>query len=109
MQLLGGIGFTWEHDAHLHLKRALADRQLLGETDRYLTEVAAVAGWGARRSLTADLPEEAERARAELAPVIAELGASKASDRRRHWSMRGWSCRTGRARGVGTPTPSSRW
>ena len=30
IQLLGGIGFTWEHDAHLHLKRALAARQLLG-------------------------------------------------------------------------------
>ena len=32
LQLLGGIGFTWEHDLHLHLKRALADRQLLGGT-----------------------------------------------------------------------------
>src|ERR1019366_8494654 len=30
MQLLGGIGFTWDHDIHLHLKRALADRQLAG-------------------------------------------------------------------------------
>src|SRR5215468_7321107 len=30
IQALGGIGFTWEHDAHLYLRRALALRQLLG-------------------------------------------------------------------------------
>jgi alkylation response protein AidB-like acyl-CoA dehydrogenase len=28
IQVLGGIGFTWEHDAHLYLRRALALRQL---------------------------------------------------------------------------------
>ena len=28
--MLGGIGFTWEHDAHLYLRRAIALRQLLG-------------------------------------------------------------------------------
>ena len=30
IQVHGGIGFTWEHDAHLYLKRAVANRQLLG-------------------------------------------------------------------------------
>lgn len=30
IQLLGGIGFTWEHDAHLFLRRIMANRQLLG-------------------------------------------------------------------------------
>jgi 3-oxochol-4-en-24-oyl-CoA dehydrogenase len=29
IQVLGGIGFTWEHDAHLYLRRALALRALL--------------------------------------------------------------------------------
>jgi alkylation response protein AidB-like acyl-CoA dehydrogenase len=29
IQVLGGIGFTWEHDAHLYLRRALTLRQLL--------------------------------------------------------------------------------
>src|SRR5690606_25280279 len=32
IQVLGGIGFTWEHDAHLYLRRAAALRQLLGGT-----------------------------------------------------------------------------
>ena len=31
IQLHGGIGFTWEHDAHLHLKRSWSTRLLLGE------------------------------------------------------------------------------
>jgi alkylation response protein AidB-like acyl-CoA dehydrogenase len=31
VQIHGGIGFTWEHDAHLHLRRALSSRELLGD------------------------------------------------------------------------------
>lgn len=33
IQMLGGIGFTWEHDAHLFFKRAAADRLLLGSPE----------------------------------------------------------------------------
>ena len=29
----GGIAFTWEHPAHLYLKRARADAQLFGSSD----------------------------------------------------------------------------
>lgn len=32
VQLHGGIGFTWEHQAHLYLKRATFDRALFGNT-----------------------------------------------------------------------------
>lgn len=39
IQVLGGIGFTWEHDAHLHLKRLLSWSSLLGGSDPYLVEV----------------------------------------------------------------------
>ena len=82
LQLLGGIGFTWEHDLHLHFKRAHADRQLIGETDMFRREVASVAGSGVRRELTADLPEEAESARAALAPLMAALAATPDAERR---------------------------
>ncbi len=82
LQLLGGIGFTWEHDLHLRLKRALADRQLLGGSGRYAVEVADLAGGGARRSLDADLPDEAERWRHELAPLVAGVAAGEAGSRR---------------------------
>ena len=30
IQIHGGIGFTWEYDAHLYLRRALSSRELLG-------------------------------------------------------------------------------
>ncbi len=83
IQLLGGIGFTWEHDAHLYLKRALADRQLLGDSDAYCRDVAERAVRGVRRELAADLPEEAERIREELAPLMIELTGLDGDDRRR--------------------------
>jgi alkylation response protein AidB-like acyl-CoA dehydrogenase len=41
IQVFGGIGYTWEHDAHLYLKRLLSWSQLAGRPDRYLTELGA--------------------------------------------------------------------
>ncbi len=36
IQLHGGIGFTWEHDAHLYFKRATTNRLILGDaSDHY--------------------------------------------------------------------------
>jgi alkylation response protein AidB-like acyl-CoA dehydrogenase len=43
IQLHGGIGFTWEHDTHLHLKRAWSTRQLLGEPQQLRARVADLA------------------------------------------------------------------
>jgi len=39
IQVFGGIGYTWEHDAHLYLKRLLGWSAFLGSPDRYLTEL----------------------------------------------------------------------
>ena len=39
IQVFGGIGYTWEHDAHLYLKRLLSWSAFLGGPDRYLTEL----------------------------------------------------------------------
>ncbi len=41
IQVFGGIGYTWEHDAHLYLKRLLSWSGVLGGPDRYLTELGA--------------------------------------------------------------------
>jgi alkylation response protein AidB-like acyl-CoA dehydrogenase len=41
IQVFGGIGFTWEHDAHLYLKRLLGWSAFLGGADRYLEDVGA--------------------------------------------------------------------
>ena len=39
--VLGGIGYTWEHDAHLYLRRATASKVLLGEPTRHRAHLAA--------------------------------------------------------------------
>jgi len=41
IQVFGGIGYTWEHDAHLYLKRLLSWSAFRGGPDRYLTELGA--------------------------------------------------------------------
>jgi len=40
IQVHGGIGFTWEHDAHLFWRRAKVDRLLLGDEHTHKTTVA---------------------------------------------------------------------
>jgi len=42
VQMHGGIGFTWEHTAHLFLKRAKADSIAFGTADAHRTELAAL-------------------------------------------------------------------
>jgi alkylation response protein AidB-like acyl-CoA dehydrogenase len=47
IQMHGGIAFTWEHPAHLYLRRARADAQLFGASphhrDRYVSALELVA------------------------------------------------------------------
>jgi len=47
IQVHGGIGFTWEHDAHLYWRRAKVDRLLLGDEAEHLDAVARLAEAGA--------------------------------------------------------------
>ncbi|MFE5538014.1 acyl-CoA dehydrogenase family protein [Streptomyces sp. NPDC056492] len=44
IQLHGGIGFTWEHDAHLYFKRAAADDLLFGPVHRLRAHAAHRSG-----------------------------------------------------------------
>jgi alkylation response protein AidB-like acyl-CoA dehydrogenase len=68
VQVLGGIGFTWEHDAHLYLRRALALRQALGRGHRQ--RAVDLARAGARRDLSLDVEGDTE-VRATAAEVVA--------------------------------------
>jgi alkylation response protein AidB-like acyl-CoA dehydrogenase len=44
LQVHGGIGFTWEHSAHLHLKRAKTDELLFGDARHHRARLADVFG-----------------------------------------------------------------
>lgn len=45
VQLHGGMGFTWEHDAHLYFRRAQSDAVLLGGTAHHRERLAGLLGW----------------------------------------------------------------
>ncbi|MFE1176544.1 acyl-CoA dehydrogenase [Streptomyces sp. NPDC058773] len=70
LQILGGIGFTWEHDVHLHLRRATVARQLLGGGDTHRQRAARLAADGARRPLHLELPAAATEFRDAARTVI---------------------------------------
>ncbi len=42
IQIFGGVGFTWEHDAHLYYKRLLSLEHVHGGTGEHLDELAAL-------------------------------------------------------------------
>ncbi|MGE2834850.1 acyl-CoA dehydrogenase [Mycobacterium sp. SMC-4] len=70
IQVHGGIGFTWEHDAHLHLRRALTLRGLFGGRAAP-ADVYALTAKGVLRQNSIDLPPEAEALRADVRSEIA--------------------------------------
>ncbi len=71
IQTLGGIGFTWEHDAHLYLRRAHTLRLVLGPRRTWSRRVARLALDGVRRELDVELPEDAEQVRAQVRTDLA--------------------------------------
>ena len=72
IQVHGGIGFTWEHDAHLYLRRAAAIAAVL-DTEQAAIEVTNLVRRGVRRAAAIDLPAEAEPIRAAISPDVARL------------------------------------
>lgn len=54
VQLHGGIGFTWEHQAHLYLRRVLGDEGLFGSSTEHRRLVADLVGLGTREPARRD-------------------------------------------------------
>ena len=75
IQVHGGIGYTWEHDAHIYYRRALTLRALAGSSGGWADRVAALALGGAKRELEVDLPAGAQPLREQIAAEIAEIAA----------------------------------
>jgi 3-oxochol-4-en-24-oyl-CoA dehydrogenase len=74
IQVHGGIGFTWEHDAHLHLRRALVTTALFGG-DAPAADAFERTAAGAVRENSLDLPAEAEQLRTRIHADAAEIAA----------------------------------
>ncbi|KUI33036.1 acyl-CoA dehydrogenase [Mycobacterium sp. IS-1742] len=80
IQVLGGIGITWEHDAHLYLRRAYGISQALGGRSRWLRRIADLTQQGVRRELRIDL-DSVEGLRPEIRAAVADI-AKLPADRR---------------------------
>ncbi|MET0160671.1 MAG: acyl-CoA dehydrogenase, partial [Acidimicrobiales bacterium] len=77
IQVHGGIGFTWEHDAHLYLRRATALYSLL-DVEAAAAEVVDLTRAGVKVTREVDLPPEAEPIRDEVQAFVErvkDLGA----------------------------------
>jgi alkylation response protein AidB-like acyl-CoA dehydrogenase len=80
IQVLGGIGITWEHDAHLYLRRAYGISQFLGGGSRWLRRVAVLTQQGVRRELHIDLAS-VEHLQPEIASAVADVAAQPVEKR----------------------------
>jgi 3-oxochol-4-en-24-oyl-CoA dehydrogenase len=82
IQVHGGIGFTWEHDAHLFLRRALVLNAVLGSPDD-AADVTAQSARGVTRDVSLELPPEADAVRADVRADAARIGTLQGREQRK--------------------------
>ncbi len=71
-QVHGGIGFTWEHDAHLYLRRATAIEAII-DAEAAALQVTDSVRKGVKSERAIDLPAEAEPIRAVVREFIGRI------------------------------------
>jgi alkylation response protein AidB-like acyl-CoA dehydrogenase len=92
IQVHGGIGFTWEHPAHLYLKRAKSSQLLFGHPSRHRARLAELLGITfsatpaeptspASTRAERDLPPEATALNARITAFLAEHPVPDPADR----------------------------
>jgi hypothetical protein len=80
-QVLGGIGITWEHDAHLYMRRATVLESLL-DSEAAAADVVRLYRSGVRLTRSVDLPPEAEGIRDEVKQIVAQVKDLDEAERR---------------------------
>ncbi len=73
IQLHGGIGYTWEHDAHMYLRRARTLAAIMGDGADPLIDVVDGQRTGQAHGASFALPEEAEQYRKAAREAVATL------------------------------------
>ncbi|WP_030907145.1 acyl-CoA dehydrogenase [Streptosporangium amethystogenes] len=90
VQIFGGIGYTYEHDAHLYYRRALTLRALLGSSAEWAEVVAELALNGVSRELEIELPEEAAELREGIRGEVAAFAALEGKEQKRALAKAGY-------------------
>jgi alkylation response protein AidB-like acyl-CoA dehydrogenase len=75
--LLGGIGYTWEHDAHLYWRRAMTLENLLGPAAEWERRLGGLVRTAAR-DFEVDLSAADPAFRERIAGLLAEVAALSA-------------------------------
>jgi alkylation response protein AidB-like acyl-CoA dehydrogenase len=105
IQLHGGIGFTWEHDAHMYLKRAVALAGIFGPAGAIELDVARLTAAGVVAEHAVELPPEAEIYRAEVRAFVDAYRAKPEAERLSFfldsgYALAHWPAPWGRAAGA---------
>ncbi|MCW2655055.1 MAG: acyl-CoA dehydrogenase [Mycobacterium sp.] len=82
IQLHGGVGFTWEHDAHLYLRRARTLAALARDGADPLDDVVEAKRAGSAHGASFTLPAEAEGYRQQARDAVATLQSLPREQRR---------------------------
>ncbi|MGV0656364.1 acyl-CoA dehydrogenase [Mycolicibacterium thermoresistibile] len=82
IQLHGGIGFTWEHDAHLYLRRARTLAALMADGSDPLLDIVEAHRTGQAHGASFRLPAEAEKYREQAREAVATLRSLPADKQR---------------------------
>ena len=90
IQVLGGIGYTWEHEAHLYYRRALSLRALLGPSGDWAEHVADLALSGVSRPVQVELPGGDAELRAQIREELSEIAKLTGRDRQERIAAGGW-------------------
>jgi 3-oxochol-4-en-24-oyl-CoA dehydrogenase len=90
MQVLGGIGYTWEHDAHLYYRRALVLRGLLGRPRDCAEDIGRRTVAGDNREVSVELPAEDERLREQVRTELGDIASLGPSDQLVRLGDDGW-------------------
>ncbi len=82
--LLGGIGYTWEHDAHLYWRRAMSLAAVLGRKGTWQRRLAELSR-GTERRHDLRLEDEPAGLRESVAKALAEAAGIRDPAGRRHF------------------------
>jgi alkylation response protein AidB-like acyl-CoA dehydrogenase len=90
IQVHGGIGFTWEHDAGVYYRRALMLAASFGRGSDYPQRVVDTATTTGMRAVNIDLDPDTEKLRDEIRGEVAALKAMEREPRRVAIAEAGW-------------------
>jgi alkylation response protein AidB-like acyl-CoA dehydrogenase len=90
VQVHGGIAYTWEHDAHLYLRRALALGASFGAVEAAWDDTVRLREAGVTARLALALPAEAEQHRTAVREFAARHEAEPEAGRRSLYARSGY-------------------